>query len=227
MSLRGAIFAGIYDRMMSSTEAAGLQDRRRDLLAAATGQVLEIGGGTGVNLSLYGNVESLAVVEPEPAMLRRLRARAREQRPDTLVLRAPAEDVPFDDDSFDAVVSTLVLCSVDDLPRALREIRRVLRPGGRLLFLEHVRAGTPRLARWQDRLNTLNAFVVHGCNCNRATVDSIAAAGYEIDHLERGQLPKAPPHLRPLAAGVARSTKMRRTPHEAAADAALASSHTL
>ena len=88
----------------------------------------------------------------------------------------PAEDLPFEDATFDVAVSTLVLCGVDDQPRALRELRRVLRPGGQLLFIEHVRSGDTRLARSQDRMNGINRFVV-GCDCNRPTLDSIREAG--------------------------------------------------
>ncbi|HVN59686.1 MAG TPA: class I SAM-dependent methyltransferase, partial [Gaiellaceae bacterium] len=157
MSLRWTIMAPAYDRFSRGNEEAGVRALRQSLLADATGRVLEIGAGTGANLPHYnGNIESLVVTEPEPPMLRRLQRAARDQMPSAKVLRAPAEDLPFEDDSFDAVVSTLVLCGVDDQPRALREARRVLRPGGRLLFLEHVRSDDPGLARFQDRMNWLN-----------------------------------------------------------------------
>ena len=96
------------------------------------------------------------------------------------MLRAPAEDLPFGDDSFDAVVSTLVLCGVDDQARALREIRRVLRPGGQLVFFEHVRSSDPKIARQQDRMNPSIAFVA-GCECNRPTLQSIGAAGFDVE----------------------------------------------
>src|SRR5207249_6677845 len=130
-------------------------------------RVLEIGAGTGANLSLYGPaVESLTLTEPERPMLRRLERRARDHASSATVLRAPAEDLPFEDGSFDTVVTTLVLCGVDDQPRALREARRVLRPGGRLLFLEHVRSDDPGVARLQDRMNWLN-HSIFGCDCNR------------------------------------------------------------
>lgn len=146
MSLRKSVFALTYDRMSRQAEEAGLRAQRQGLLADAAGCVLEIGGGTDANLRFYdGKVESLVVTEPEPAMLRRLQNKAREQAPLAEVLRAPAEDLRFEDDSFDTVVSTLVLCGVDDQPRSLREVRRVLRPGGRLLFLEHVRSDDPGL----------------------------------------------------------------------------------
>src|SRR6266566_1486326 len=181
MSLRTKFFAMTYDRQMAKTEKAGLRAFRERLLAGASGDVLEIGGGTGANLSCYGPaVGSLTITEPQPPMLRRLEHSVRthrvgQHRPDAKVLRAPAEDLPFDDDSFDVAVSTLVLCGVDDQPRALRELRRVLRPGGRLLFIEHVRSGDPGTARLQDRLNWLNRLVVC-CDCNRPTLDSIRAA---------------------------------------------------
>ena len=144
MTLRTRFFAMTYDRQMAKTEQAGLGAFRESLLAGAAGQVLEIGGGTGTNLPFYGPaVDSLTMTEPQPPMLRRLQRRAREHAPAAKVLRAPAEDLPFDEHTFDTAVSTLVLCGVDDQPRALRELRRVLRPGGQLLFIEHVRSGDP------------------------------------------------------------------------------------
>ena len=203
MSLRKNFFALTYDRLSRGAEEAGLAALRRGLLADARGRVLEIGGGTGANLRFYdGNVESLVVTEPEPAMLRRLQRKAREQAPPAKVLRAPAEDLPFEDDTFDTVVSTLVLCGVNDQPRALREARRVLRPGGRLLFLEHVRSDDPQLARLQDRINRLNRFVVH-CDCNRPTLATIEAEGFTVERLERTTLPKAPKFVRPALLGTA------------------------
>ena len=140
MSIRTRLFAATYDRFIAKTEAAGLAAHRAALLTGATGRTLEIGGGTGANLTHYGPaVESLTVTEPEPAMLKRLRRRAQEVAPAAMVLRAPAEDLPFDDAAFDTVVSTLTLCSVDDQPRAVGELRRVLRPGGRVAILEITR----------------------------------------------------------------------------------------
>jgi ubiquinone/menaquinone biosynthesis C-methylase UbiE len=203
MSLRGTLFAMTYDRQMARTERAGLRDLRRGLLAAASGQVLEIGGGTGANLPWYGpEVQSLTITEPEAPMARRLERHAREQAPLARVLRAPAEDLPFDDGAFDVVVSTLVLCGVSDQPRALRQIRRVLRPGGRLLFLEHVRSGDARLARRQDRMNWMNRLVVR-CDCNRPTLASIQQAGFAVGEVTRGTLPKAPSFVSPLIIGSA------------------------
>src|SRR6266496_3153857 len=203
MSLRSKLFALTYDRQMAKTEKAQLGALRQSLLAAASGDVLEIGGGTGANLPFYRpEAGSLTITEPETAMVRRLERRAREQAPQAKVLRAPAEDLPFEDGSFDVAVSTLVLCGVDDQPRALRELRRVLRPGGRLLFIEHLRSGDPATARLQDRLNWLNRLVVC-CDCNRPTLDSIGAAGFTLTQVEHTELPKAPPFVRPAVLGSA------------------------
>ena len=164
-----------------------------------------MGGGTGANLPFYDGVETLTLTEPDKPMVHRLERRLQERSPGALLLRAPAEDLPFEDNSFDVAVSTLVLCMVDDQPRALRELRRVLKPGGRLLFIEHVRADDQRLARWQDRLNGLQTRLGHGCNCNRPTIETITAAGFEITQLDRDVLRKAPPIVRPLAVGVAQT----------------------
>ena len=204
MSVWGRIFAGIYDRVMAKTELAGLGAHRESLLAEASGDVLEIGAGTGTNLLYYGSaVRTLTFTEPEKPMVRRLQRRILERRPDAKLLRAPAEDLPFEDDSFDTVVATLVLCTVDDQPRALRELRRVLRPGGRLLFIEHVRSDDQRLARLQDRMMPINLRLAHGCHCNRPTLEGIRHAGFEVTELQHDTLKHTPPFVRPLIVGAA------------------------
>jgi ubiquinone/menaquinone biosynthesis C-methylase UbiE len=193
------MFAAMYDRMSRANEEAGVRALRHGLLADATGRVLEIGAGTGANLGLYGGgLNALVMTEPEEAMLKRLRQKA----PDADVVQAPAEALPFEDDSFDTVVSTLVLCGVDDQAQALREARRVLRPGGRLLFLEHVRSEDPGLARFQDRMNWLNRLVVR-CDCNRNTLAAIGDAGFDVTQLDHSAMPKAPKFVRPLIVGAA------------------------
>src|SRR5262245_15642672 len=204
MSLTGWLFACMYDRMTASVEAAGMRAHRERLLGGARGRVLEIGAGTGANLPFYREgVEAITVAEPEAPMARRLAKKIQEQRRAIELVQAPAEQLPLGDAQFDTVVSTLVLCTVVDQPRALRELRRVLKPGGRLLFIEHVRSDDAKLAKWQDRLNGFNKVVAHGCNCNRSTVDAIRAAGFSITSLERHQLAKAPPFVRPLVVGTA------------------------
>lgn len=204
MSFGGWLFAAMYDRLLAGVEKAGLRERRARLLEAAQGRVLEIGAGTGANLPLYGpNVAALTLTEPEAPMARRLAKRMREQSSSADLVEASAEDLPLPDGQFDTVVSTLVLCTAADPLRALREVWRVLKPGGQLLFIEHVRADEPRLAKWQDRLNGLNRVVAHGCNCNRSTLDVIKQAGFTIRSLEKGELAKAPPFVRPLITGAA------------------------
>ena len=136
-------------------------------------------------------------------MLKRLQRHIEERAPQAKLLRAPAEDLPFNDSSFDVVVSTLVLCTVDDVPRALRELHRVLRPGGRLLFIEHVRSDDAALARRQDRMQPLNVRVAHGCHPNRRTLDGIREAGFEITSLEHDTLKHTPKFIWPLIVGVA------------------------
>lgn len=202
------IFARFYDRMTAGTERAGLGEMRRRLLTNASGRVLELGAGTGHNLPYYTDaVTELVMTEPDPHMARRLRERLAEEpaaAASPTVVEAPAEELPFDDGSFDTVVGTLVFCTVDDQHRALAEARRVLVEGGRLLYLEHVRSTRPGLGRWQDLLQKPWGLVAGGCHPNRPTDQAIADAGFWIDSLERGKLPKAPPLVRPLIHGVAR-----------------------
>jgi ubiquinone/menaquinone biosynthesis C-methylase UbiE len=201
MSVRSKLFALTYDRQMARVEKATLRALRESLLAAASGDVIEIGGGTGANLPFYRpGAGSLTITEPETAMVRRLERRAREQAPRARVLRAPAEDLPFEDATFDVAVSTMVLCGVSDQPRALRQLRRVLRPGGELLFIEHIRSGDPRLARHQDRMNWMNQLVMR-CDCNRPTLTSIQRAGFTVTGVEHLTLHKAPSFVSPLIVG--------------------------
>jgi ubiquinone/menaquinone biosynthesis C-methylase UbiE len=166
--------------------------------------VLELGSGTGLNLAHYPRaVTDLVLTEPEEPMARRLEAKLARGALDAQVVRCPAEQLPFADDSFDFVVCTLVLCTVADQGRALGEVRRVLKEGGELRFLEHVRSEDARLARWQDRLAPAQVRVAHGCHCNVDTLASIRAARFEVTSVEHGALPKAPPIVRPMITGTA------------------------
>ena len=204
MSLSGRLFAAIYDKALAGTEKAGLGAHRKELLGTAAGRVIEIGAGTGVNIQYYSDaVSELVVCEPAEPMARRLERKLASFRQPVRVVRAAAEQLPAENASFDVAVSTLVLCTVENPQRALAELHRVLKPGGRLLFIEHVRAEEPRLARWQDRLNSLNRRIAQGCNCNRNTVAAIAAAGFTINRLDQDRLRKVPPIVRPLVCGVA------------------------
>src|SRR4051812_6306943 len=197
------MFALGYDRFLSATEKAGLSDLREELLSQATGRCLEVGAGTGLNLPHWPEtVDELVLSEPDPHMASRLRKKLDR---DAKVVEAPAERLPVDDDSFDTVALTLVLCTVPDPEAALREIDRVLAPGGRFLFLEHVRAEEPGLARWQDRLHTPWKWFGDGCHCNRDTLRTIESSALELEGAERGSLPKAAPIVRPMIRGSARA----------------------
>jgi ubiquinone/menaquinone biosynthesis C-methylase UbiE len=201
VSLRARLIAALYDRMRAASEREGLAARRGQLLAQARGRVLEVGAGTGLNLEYYPErVEELVLVEPEPAMVRKLERRLRELGRPARIVEADAEALPFPDGSFETVVCTLVLCEVGDPTRALDEMRRVLRPDGSLLFLEHVRAEDAATARLQDRVNPVWRFVSNGCNCNRPTLSLIEDA-FSVTDVERGAIPKAPRFVRPLVSG--------------------------
>lgn len=199
----GRGFSALYDRCFKAAEEAGLREMRREVLRGARGRVLEIGAGTGLNLELYPRegLDSLVVTEPDPHMFKQLRERAPKVCAGAELVQAGGENLPFDDDSFDTVTATLVLCTVPDQAATLREIKRVLSPGGQLLFLEHVRSNHTDLARWQDRLEKPWRFLGDGCHCNRDTEAGIKAAGFELSGVEHPELPKAPPIVKPMAKG--------------------------
>jgi ubiquinone/menaquinone biosynthesis C-methylase UbiE len=208
------IFAAIYDRLLAASEEGGLRGMRADLLREARGRTLELGAGTGHNLPHYREaVSELVVTEPDRFMAARLRRHLAAEPPaasTVQVIEAPAEELPFEERSFDTVVATLVFCTVDDPERAAAEARRVLRPQGKLLYLEHVRSpDSERLARWQDRLERPWGWISGGCHPNRPTERTLPGAGFEIDRLERDSLPesKLTPWVRPLITGSARPAR--------------------
>jgi ubiquinone/menaquinone biosynthesis C-methylase UbiE len=195
--------------MLAGNEKAGLRDMRAGLLASASGRTLEVGAGTGLNLDHYtAAVTDLVLTEPDPHMARRLRHRLENWRPpvgSVDVVETTAEALPFEDRAFDTVVTTLVLCTVSDPERAVAEMRRVLRPEGQLLYMEHVRdeGGTAR-ARWQDRLERPWGWVGGGCHPNRDTGRLIRDA-FGVEEPSRGELPGPPTDylVKPLISGVA------------------------
>jgi ubiquinone/menaquinone biosynthesis C-methylase UbiE len=195
------VFAALYDRMMRRGEQRSMGKRRRELVCNARGRTLEIGAGTGANIAHYpDDIQELILAEPFEPMRRRLERKLGESGKSASTLDASAEAIPLEDESLDTVVSTLVLCTVDFPDIALAEVRRVLRPGGQLLFIEHVRSHSPRVARWQDRLETPWRHFGAGCRCNRDTIASIAAAGLSSQHKDvhwRG----VPPIVAPLVTG--------------------------
>lgn len=197
------LFAAMYERVSKGSEDAGLRAERRRLLTKANGSTIEIGAGTGLNVPLYpGTVTRLVLVEPDRHMRARLIRRVEETSHDAEVIDAPAEHLPFPDATFDTAVVTLVLCSVDDQRTALQEIARVVKPGGHLLFLEHVRSDDEKVARSQDRIRPLCNLV--GCNPNRSTLAAIEASPFTVESVEHGEVPKAPKVERPMIVGSAR-----------------------
>jgi ubiquinone/menaquinone biosynthesis C-methylase UbiE len=202
LDLWARLGARIYDPFLALGERRGMATWRAELLAQASGRVLELGAGTGLNLPHYTDaVQELVVSEPDAAMSRRLRRRVARAGSAAVVVAAPAERLPFDDASFDTVVSTMVLCTVTDARAAVREVRRVLRPDGRLLFIEHVRADSAQLARWQDRLaRPWRAFAM-GCRANQPTLELLAAGELRIDLAHTDRWRGMPAIVRPLAIG--------------------------
>jgi ubiquinone/menaquinone biosynthesis C-methylase UbiE len=189
---------------MSRVEAAFLGEGRRRLLAGARGRVLEVGIGTGANLPHYPGSAELDIVgiDPDPAKLTRTREKATSLGLAVDLRPGRAYPLPYPDGSFDAVVFALVLCTVPVQAAALAEARRVLRPGGRLLFLEHVRSAEPRLARWQDRVTPVWRLVGGGCHPNRDTRAAIEAAGFEMEWIIDRVEPRMPlPILQPGVLG--------------------------
>ena len=196
-------YAATYDLISGPAERAGLRQQRHDLLAQAAGATIEIGAGTGLNLPQYPSaVTRLALVEPDPHMTRRLRRRATRLGRDVEIVSATADRLPFPDASFDTAVVTFTLCSVPDEQAALGEITRVLAPGGRLLFFEHVRSADPEIAARQDKMSF--PYPLIGCHPNRDTLREIEASPLAVESVRRGELPKAPEIERPMIMGAAR-----------------------
>jgi ubiquinone/menaquinone biosynthesis C-methylase UbiE len=201
--VRHPVFARVYVRVGHLMDAE-IGDHRRRLLAGLHGRVLEVGAGNGLNFPHYpATITEVLAVEPEPYLRRQALAAASQAPAPIRVADGTAEALPADDATFDGVVASLVLCTVTDPDQALAEVRRVLRPGGRLRFYEHVRATDPRLARWQDQLERPWGWLVGGCHPNRDTVAAITAAGLQMVRLDRFDLQAMPPLARPHVLGVA------------------------
>jgi SAM-dependent methyltransferase len=197
--------ARLYDPFLWWGEKSGLAKKRDRLLASATGEVLEIGAGTGLNLTHYPpGLERLVLTEPEQHKASLLLKKAAGLGVKAEFVRASAEALPFDDNSFDTVVATLVFCTVGDPRKAIAELRRVLRPGGAWLFIEHVRSARPVIARVQDGLRRPWAAVADGCQCNRRTVEMIEAGGFEVEISSVADKALMPPVARPIVSGIAR-----------------------
>jgi ubiquinone/menaquinone biosynthesis C-methylase UbiE len=196
------LFALWYDPILGFLERRWLGRAREELLAQLGGQILEIGAGTGANLAHYRRADRVVAAEPDPAMRERLHRRLNEAHVPVEISPARAESLPFGDDTFDVVVATLVLCSVDDLPATLAEVRRVLRPAGRLVVIEHVRDDGTR-GRVQDLLAPLWQRLAAGCHLNRDITTAIQTAGLETGQIQAFRPCPMPPVLRRWIRGTA------------------------
>jgi ubiquinone/menaquinone biosynthesis C-methylase UbiE len=200
------IFAVFYRWCGALGDRGESAARRRRLLADTEGVVVEIGAGTGLNFPHYPAGLAVAATEPDPHMLKAARKAARRAKAKVTVLQAAAEALPLPSRSADVVVSTLVLCSVPDQAAALAEVSRVLKPGGRLLLLEHVRASDPALARKQDRRERTQVRFAGGCHPNRDTLRAVVAAGFDARAVQDVTLPGMR-ITRPGIAGAARKAE--------------------
>lgn len=202
-SLAQRLAAAMYDPVLSIGERTGMREWRRERIAGASGTVVEIGAGTGLNFQHYGQgVDQLLPTEPDEAMARRADDRLRVARGSASVVRAPGEALPMADGSVDTVVGTLVLCTVPEPDAVLREIKRVLKPGGRFLFVEHVRSESDRLAGWQDRLMRPWRAFASGCRCNQDTLRLIEGV-LPVENVERRTWRGMPPIVSPVITGEA------------------------
>jgi ubiquinone/menaquinone biosynthesis C-methylase UbiE len=203
-------FTAWYGYMMRRVDESGLRETRRALLGEAHGRVLDLGPGTGSNLPLFpAAVEQLVLAEPSAHMLRVLRGKvgetggSRAGKGEVELVQAPAECLPFEDASFDCVTCTMVMCTMPDPQAGLDEVARVLKPGGKFLFLEHVRSEDAAFARTQDRLEAPWRFIADGCHCNRDSLATIEASPLTVERFQRGQMPVAPLFMKPLIFGSA------------------------
>ncbi|MTD46674.1 methyltransferase domain-containing protein [Conexibacter sp. W3-3-2] len=203
------LFAAGYDVIFQRAERGGLTAMRAEAIGDLSGTVVELGAGTGLNLAHYpAAVDRLIATEPDPHMVKRLRAKVAAGEgggPERVtVAQAGGERLPLQDGEADAIVCTLVLCTAPDVPGVLAEAVRVLKPGGRFRFVEHVRADGHRHAAWQDRLNRPWGALAGGCNANRDTLAALRAApGLEVRGVRDDSFPGVPALVRPLIRGEA------------------------
>ena len=196
------VFARFYEWISPKLDEAGERDHRIEVVSGARGRVLEVGSGNGLNFEHYRDTNLVVALEPEPTMLRIAARRAREAPVPVRFVRGVGERLPFADGSFDTLVVSLVLCSVRDPRRAVAELARVLRPGGELRYLEHVRSASPVGALVQDAMTPVWSLFSGGCHPNRDTTATLRGAGF---HVEGRRFPFGPPTpARPHVLGVAR-----------------------
>jgi len=206
--LNERLFALYYPPLMALAERGGQRETRRVLLEQARGRTLELGAGSGVNVAHYTSaVSELILSEPSPHMVRHLHDAVAATPPacgSVRVLQAAAEELPFAPESFDTVVGTYILCTTPEPARVLEDIHRLLAPGGRYLFIEHVHAGEDTLlGRFQDLVEVPHRYIAAGCHPNRRTERLLEESGLETVRLERGRQPRSPLTVRPRIVGIA------------------------
>lgn len=193
------IFSSVFERLSRWMDPL-IRRFREEVAGEAAGRVLEVGAGNGMNLPRYRRAELVVGIDPQPVMLRNARRRAAGAARPVRLVRGVGEALPFEDGSFDTVVLSLALCSVDDPGRVLAEVRRVLAPGGEVRFFEHVRSPDHRMARVQDRLDRPYGLLSGGCRMNRDGLGALRAAGFRV----RYRRLSSGPRLLPTVLGVAR-----------------------
>ena len=198
------VFPGIIDFVMTTGQ---MKKRRSQLLADVSGDIFEIGFGTGLNLPFYPEgVQEITTVDINPGMNRRAQKRIAESGITVHMNILSAESLPMDDETFDSVVCTWTLCSIENVEKALSEVRRVLRPGGKFFFVEHGASPDPKVRRLQDRLNSFWGIIGDGCNLNRNTEELIQDQHFEITSLDKGYMEKSPRFAGYMYQGVATKT---------------------
>lgn len=205
MRHRHRMIAAIYDRVCAAQERAFLASLRAEVVGQASGVVVEVGAGTGLNFAHYrpARVRHVEAVEPDPFMRRRAEPRARQAGVPISLLEGAGERLPFSAGYAESVVMTLVLCSVDDPGQVALELRRMLKPGGSLLFIEHVRSEEPWRARLQDWITPLWSRMAANCHVNRSSLIALRQVGFEVE--ETNRVPRGGPWGNPIVAGRARA----------------------
>lgn len=178
-------FSKLYDPVMKPLENSGFRNIRKNLMRKADGKVLEVGSGTGLNFPHYVQAKEVTALEPDSSMREQSLIRADHAKVPIRVITGRAEQLPFQNNEFDVIVGTLVLCSVTDPIKALAEMRRVCKPDGKVLFFEHVRMDDSLLGSLQDWLTPAWKRICDGCHLNRNTFQLIKQAGFEVLHVEQ------------------------------------------
>ncbi|MDQ0156949.1 class I SAM-dependent methyltransferase [Robertmurraya andreesenii] len=176
----GKWFPTVYDWAMNPFEKGRFEEIRRELIHKVYGKVLEIGAGSGINFPFYRDVEGVDAIEPNPAMVAKSNRRSELAVVPIHIHEQKAENLSFDDDTFDTVIATLVFCTIPNPVQALEEIKRVCKPGGKVLFFEHVKMEQPNLAHLQDWLNPFWKRICDGCHLNRETLELVKESGIEV-----------------------------------------------